>query len=45
MFRRTLANVVGRQVDRGRMPYNVAADLVAQVSYDGPKELFFKNVK
>jgi len=45
MFRRTLANVVGRQVDRGRMPYSVAADLVAHVSYYGPKELFFKNVK
>lgn len=41
MFRRTLANVVGRQVDRGRMPYNVAADLVAHVSYYGPKKLFF----
>jgi glucuronate isomerase len=41
MFRRTLANVVGRQVDRGRMPYNVASDLVAQVSYYGPKKLFF----
>src|SRR6056297_2089063 len=38
MFRRTLANVVGRQVDRGRMPYSVAADLVAHVSYYGPKE-------
>ncbi|SIQ24771.1 glucuronate isomerase [Halanaerobium kushneri] len=45
MFRRTLANVVGRQVDRGRMPYSVAADLVAQVSYYGPKKLFFENVK
>jgi glucuronate isomerase len=45
MFRRTLANVVGRQVDRGRMPYSVAADLVAHVSYYGPKKLFFKNVK
>lgn len=45
MFRRTLANVVGRQVDRGRMPYSVAADLVAHVSYYGPKELFFKNAK
>jgi glucuronate isomerase len=45
MFRRTLANVVGRQVDRGRIPYSVAADLAAQVSYYGPKKLFFKNVK
>lgn len=45
MFRRTLANVVGRQVDRGRMPYRIAADLVAHVSYYGPKKLFFKNIK
>ena len=44
MFRRTLANVVGRQVDRGRMPYSTAADLVKHVSYYGPKELFFKNI-
>ena len=45
MFRRTLANVVGRQVDRGRIPYSVAADLVSYVSYHGPKELFFSDVK
>ena len=45
MFRRTLANVVGRQVDRGRMPYQAASDLVAQVSYYGPKKLFFEDVK
>lgn len=45
MFRRTLANVVGRQVDRGRMPYSTAVDLVSHVSYYGPKKLFFENVK
>lgn len=44
MFRRTLANVVGRQVDRGRMPYQAASDLAAQVSYYGPKKLFFEGV-
>nr|WP_269059919.1 glucuronate isomerase [Iocasia fonsfrigidae] len=41
VFRRILANVVGNQVDRGQLPYNVASDLVAQVSYYGPYNLFF----
>jgi len=40
MFRRSLANVVGRQVDRGRVPEGVAADLVEHLAYDRPKELY-----
>jgi len=44
MFRRTLANVIGCQVERGKIPRDVAYDLVAWVSYYGPKQLFFKNL-
>ncbi|MFC6906631.1 glucuronate isomerase [Halalkalicoccus tibetensis] len=40
MFRRSLANVVGRQVERGRMPRDVARDLVRTVAYDRPRELY-----
>jgi len=40
MFRRSLANVVGRQVDRGQVPAAVAGDLVEHVAYDRPKELY-----
>ena len=40
MFRRTLANVVGRKVDRGQIPLDVAEDLVEQVAYQRPKELY-----
>ena len=40
MFRRSLANVVGRQVDRGQIPYDVAADLVSHVAYDRPAEIY-----
>ncbi|PRX28281.1 D-glucuronate isomerase [Orenia metallireducens] len=42
MFRRTLSNVIGKMVDKGQMPYQVAADLVANVSYYRPLNLFFK---
>ncbi|ADQ14358.1 glucuronate isomerase [Halanaerobium hydrogeniformans] len=42
MFRRTLANVVGKMVDKGQMPYSVAADLVNHVCYEGQYNLFFK---
>ena len=42
MFRRTLANVVGNMVDKGQMPYNVAADLVNHLCYKGQYNLFFK---
>jgi glucuronate isomerase len=40
MFRRSLANVVGGQVERGRMPMDVAQDLVEHVAYDRPERLF-----
>ncbi|ESP87110.1 glucuronate isomerase [Candidatus Halobonum tyrrellensis] len=40
MFRRTLANLVGRMVDRGRVPYDNAERLVEHVAYDRPKELY-----
>ncbi|RKD95548.1 glucuronate isomerase [Halopiger aswanensis] len=40
MFRRSLANVVGKQVDRGQVPMDVARDLVERLAYDRPKELY-----
>ncbi|QLG29011.1 glucuronate isomerase [Halorarum halophilum] len=40
MFRRSLANVVGRQVERGRMPMDVGLDLVEHVAYDRPGRLY-----
>ena len=40
MFRRTLANVVGRKVERGQIPLDVAEDLVEHVAYERPKELY-----
>ncbi|MDS0300804.1 glucuronate isomerase [Halogeometricum sp. S1BR25-6] len=40
MFRRSLANVVGRMVERGRIPRKNAERLVEHVAYDRPKELY-----
>ncbi len=40
MFRRTLADVVGEMVERGRIPYDNAERLVEYVAYDRPKELY-----
>ncbi|ELZ24177.1 glucuronate isomerase [Halosimplex carlsbadense 2-9-1] len=40
MFRRTLANVVGKKVERGQIPLDVAEDLVDHVAYERPKELY-----
>ena len=40
MFRRSLANVVGRQVERGQLPMAVAEDLVDHLAYDRPKTLY-----
>jgi glucuronate isomerase len=42
MFRRSLANSVGRMVERGQMPEDVAVDLVRRVAYDRPKELWLE---
>ena len=40
MFRRSLANVYGRQVERGQLPPDVARDQIKHVVYDRPKALF-----
>ncbi|MEY7848511.1 glucuronate isomerase [Natrarchaeobius sp. A-rgal3] len=40
MFRRSLANVVGRQVERGQMPMDVARDLVERLAYERPNKLY-----
>ena len=40
MFRRSLANVVGRQVTRGRMPMETAEDLVEHVAHDRPATIY-----
>jgi len=38
MFRRILADGVGRMVDLGQMPEGPAIDLVKRIAYDGPKK-------
>ncbi|WP_137288418.1 glucuronate isomerase [Natronorubrum halophilum] len=40
MFRRSLANVVGKQVERGQVPMDVAQDLVERLAYERPNELY-----
>ena len=40
MFRRKLANVVGRMVERGQIPESNAERLVEHVAYDRPRELY-----
>lgn len=40
MFRRSLANTVGKMVERGQMPIEVAEDRVRQVAYERPQELW-----
>ena len=40
VFRRTLADLLGRYVERGRMPMAVARDLAEHVAYDRPTELY-----
>ncbi|WP_227356439.1 glucuronate isomerase [Haladaptatus salinisoli] len=40
MFRRTLAAVVGKMVERGQIPFENARRLVERVAYDRPKELY-----
>jgi glucuronate isomerase len=40
MFRRSLANTVGKMVSKGQIPDDVAEGLVQQVAYDQPKELW-----
>lgn len=42
MFRRVLCNVVGEMVESEQMPYTVAENLVADLSYYRPLNLFFK---
>jgi len=42
MFRRSLANTVGRMVERGQIPEDVAEDLVQRVAYDRPKALWIE---
>lgn len=40
MFRRVLANLLGRGVERGQYPQTEAMDVAAYLSYDRPKEIF-----
>jgi glucuronate isomerase len=42
MFRRTLCNVAGDWVEKGQVPLEPAAAIVKSVSYQRPKNLFFK---
>lgn len=40
VFRRSLANVVGRAVERGQLPMDRAHEIVEHVAYDRPRELY-----
>ncbi|WP_255565304.1 glucuronate isomerase [Saliphagus sp. LR7] len=40
MFRRSLANVLGRQVSRGQVPMEIARDVASEVAYDRPREVY-----
>ena len=41
MFRRVLSNVIGEMVEKGQIPMKEALDLVRNICYYRPKELFF----
>ena len=45
MFRRTLCNITGEMVEKGQIPFKEASDLVADVSYFRPLNLFFEKSK
>ncbi len=40
MFRRVLADVLGRMVENGQMPESVAEKLAGKICYDSPKKFF-----
>jgi len=40
MFRRGLANVLGKMVERGQMPMAHAENLATHLAYDRPKSLY-----
>lgn len=40
MFRRSLANVIGKMVEKGRIPEDEGVDLARYVSWNRPNELF-----
>ena len=42
MFRRVLCNVAGKWVEMGQVPEGYALDLVSSLSYERPRELFFR---
>ena len=42
MFRRVLCDVVGKWVGLGQAPEGYALDLVTSLSYERPRELFFR---
>jgi len=42
MFRRTLCNVIGEMVEKGQIPDEPALNLVKTLSYQRPRDLFFK---
>jgi len=44
IFRRVLADTLGKMVEQGRMPSSVALKLAEHLSYHRPKELFFSHL-
>jgi glucuronate isomerase len=43
MFRRVLANVLGKMVKRGQLPLDIAEKLAKTAAYARPQELFFSS--
>lgn len=41
MFRRVMSSTLGKMVEKGQMPYNVAAELAVGLSYKQQEKLFF----
>ncbi len=42
MFRRVLCNLLGKKVDRGQIPVDIASDLAKSASYEHPFNLYFQ---
>jgi glucuronate isomerase len=41
MFRRVMSSVLGRMVERGQMPLDVAVKLAEGMAYGQPEKIFF----
>ena len=44
MFRRVLANFLGKMINRGQLPFAIAEKLAEKIVYNRPKNLFFNSM-